>query len=341
MSRWAERALNAILRRVTETEDQCGNRWPLYADPDSALWTTTGRGSWTGGFWAGLLWLRATVSADPRHTAVACERTEALAPWVDADTATRGMIFWYATALAEGAEELRRRTALACLNAHDPELGLVPWGSAFGGPRLLARVDALPGLVRLLPEGGPAGAAAADAHVALQLGLTTSAGAHPSWIAVPGGGWSPYPEPGPGWSRTVAWLALAVADHAQVSPAGPVLLHCLCGWSGFTARFANGAPIVPPASAVRPQGPADTSAAAIEAVAALKLAALTGEDRWRDRATEVLRVLVTDHLRDGRLLDGCYDLAHGVATSHELVWGDFFLALALAMLIGVIDPFAC
>lgn len=334
MTGWAGQALGEILRRVAETEDQCGSRWPLYADPDSTLWTTTGRGSWTGGFWAGLLWLRAVVSADPEHEAVARARTEALAPWVEADTATRGMIFWYGTALV-GADELRRRAALACLAAHDPELGLVPWGSAFGGPRPLARVDALPGLVRLLPE------AVADAQVTLQLHLTTSPGEHPAWIAIPGHGWSPHPEPEPGWSRTAAWLALAVADHAHANAAGQALLPRLRDWSGFAARFADGAPAVPPASALQPQGPQDTSAAAIEAVAALKLAALTDDGRLRVRAVEVLRVLVTDHLRDGRLLDGCYDLAHGVATRHEVVWGDFFLALALAMLTGVIGPFAC
>ncbi|MER6946760.1 hypothetical protein ABT294_22270 [Nonomuraea sp. NPDC000554] len=334
MSRWASRALEEILRRVRETEDQCAGRWPLYADADSARWTTTGRGSWTGGFWAGLLWLRAIVSGDPHDQAVARGRTEALAPWVEADTATRGMIFWYGTALAD-AEDLRERAALACLAAHEPELGLVPWGSAFGGPPLLTRVDALPGLVRLLP------ASVAGRHLALQLDLTISSSGHPAWIAVPGRGWSPHPEPERGWSRTAAWLALAVADHAHMTAAGRTLLPRLRGWSGFAARFTEGAPSVPAASALRRQGPLDTSASAIEAVAALKLAALTGDGRLRDRAVEVLRVLVTDHVRHGRLLDGCYDLAHGVATRHELVWGDFFLALALAMLIGVIDPFAC
>ncbi|WP_205315593.1 hypothetical protein, partial [Nonomuraea lactucae] len=93
-----------------------------------------------------------------------------------------------------------------------------------------------------------------------------------------------------------------------------------------------------------PDGPPDTSAAAIEVVAALKLAALADRREagaLRDRAALVLGVLLEEHVRHGRLLDGCYDLDRDVATRHELVWGDFFLATGLAMLIGAIDPFAC
>ena len=82
-------------------------------------------------------------------------------------------------------------------------------------------------------------------------------------------------------------------------------------------------------------------------MAALKLAARFSVTcpreaaRLRERAVAVLRELVTAHLREGRLLDGCYDVEHGVATRHELVWGDFFLAVGLAILTGVIDPFTC
>ncbi|MER6175666.1 hypothetical protein [Streptosporangium sp. NPDC001681] len=72
-------------------------RWPLHADPGSGRWTTTARGSWTGGFWAGLLWLRAIMSGGPADRAAATGRTALLGPWIEADTATRGLIFWYGT----------------------------------------------------------------------------------------------------------------------------------------------------------------------------------------------------------------------------------------------------
>ncbi|WP_329080615.1 hypothetical protein [Streptosporangium sp. NBC_01469] len=327
------------------TEAEVAGRWPLHADPGSGHWTTTARGSWTGGFWAGLLWLRAIVSGDPADRAAATGRTALLAPWIEADTATRGLILWYGTAFGvmggdAAAVELRDRAARACLDAYDPGLGLVPWGGAFGGPREVARVDGLPGLPQLLRLRGPGGITAARDQLRLQLGLTLGEREpRPAWRARPDGTWEHHRDPAPGWSRTVAWLSLAVADAGDEAARRELLGH-----PRVAGRFAATSPAVPPA---RPGGPPDTSAAAIEAVAALKLAARAFATRprtaarLRERAVAVLRELVTAHLRDGRLLDGCYDLEHGVATRHELVWGDFFLAVGLAILTGVISPFSC
>ncbi|GAA4196234.1 hypothetical protein GCM10022252_43230 [Streptosporangium oxazolinicum] len=342
---WAQTALAELLARAGATEAEVAGRWPLHADPGSGRWTTTARGSWTGGFWAGLLWLRAIVSGAPADRAAATGRTALLAPWAEADTATRGLILWYGTAFGvmcgdDAATALRDRAARACLEAYDPGLGLVPWGDAFGGPREVARVDALPGLAQLLRLRGPGGIAAARDQLALHLGLTLGEPEpRPAWRARPDGTWAPHHDPAPGWSRTVAWLSLAVADAGDEAARRELLGH-----PRVAGRFAAASPAVPPA---RPGGPPDTSAAAIEAVAALKLAARAlatcprAAARLRQRAVAVLRELVTAHLRDGRLLDGCHDLERDVATRHELVWGDFFLAVGLAILTGVIAPFSC
>ncbi|MER5929102.1 hypothetical protein [Streptomyces sp. NPDC002054] len=105
-------------------------------------------------------------------------------------------------------------------------------------------------------------------------------------------------------------------------------------------------PLVPAADEGRPDGPLDTSAAAITAVALLKLARLPGprQAEYARRAEAVLRRLVAAHLTGpgdsrpaGMLLDGCYDAARGTAPCHELVWGDFFLALGLAAVTGLVD----
>ncbi|WP_051855446.1 hypothetical protein [Streptomyces sp. NRRL B-1347] len=242
------------------------------------------------------------------------------------------------------AEALRARAARFCLDALDPGLGLVPWGAAFGGPRLVARADAVPGLVPLLAAAGPRGAEAAAAHLHRHLDLCR-AGAM-AWRYVPGTGWHPLAEPAPGWSRGRAWLLLAVADglaRADTDTAGSA------GWrpdrlrraaARLGASPAPGEPLVPPADTAAPDGPLDTSAAAITAVALLKLAALPGADAepLTRRATAVLHRLVTAHLTDGMLLDGCYDAATGTAVRHELIWGDYFLALGLAVLTGLVHP---
>jgi unsaturated chondroitin disaccharide hydrolase len=358
-SGWAEEALGLLLRRVEATAGQVGERFPLYADPDDGRWTTTGRGSWTGGFWAGLLWLRARHTGRDTDRAAASAATTRLAPWAEADTATRGLILWYGTALAtEGdvaAAALRERAAKAALAAWDPMLGLVPWGAALGGARLRARADGVPGLVSLLTYAGPEGRAAAAAHLHrhLDLCLAGEGGRRPRpawrWDETRAG-WAADADPAPGWTRGESWLILAIADG---------LLRADSDASWRTDRLAGAAellllhtqlldgPFVPPTEANDPEGPLDTSAAAIAAVALLKLACLPGA-AWAtacaDRAEAILRRLVDVHLTwpggpraVGMLLDGCYDAKTSTAVRHELVWGDFFLALGLAALLGRVD----
>ncbi|MFJ3927377.1 sugar ABC transporter permease [Streptomyces sp. NPDC090022] len=362
---WAGPALASLMERVAVTDAEVGDRFPLYADPDDGRWTTTGRGAWAGGFWAGLLWLRARYTGAPADRVTAARCTARLARWVDADTATRGLILWYGTALAaddDAAAALRRAAAEACLSAHDRTLGLVPWGAAFGGPRLLARVDAVPGMLPLLAGAGPGGAAAAAAHLHRHLDLCLGEDLPrgpwpaPAWQFA-GQRWQPLADPLPGWSRGRAWLLLAVADAlldprlaqdrpdrlAQDRPdrlaeaAERLLAH---------GGFLTG-PLVPPAEAERPDGPLDTSAAAITAVALLKLAEVPGPraEHCSSRAVAILSRLAERHLHAGaapgapagRLVDGCYDAGKGLAVRHELVWGTFFLTLALAALAGAVD----
>ncbi|MEU1276778.1 sugar ABC transporter permease [Streptomyces sp. NPDC005805] len=423
---WAEAALDAVLARVAVTRAEVGDRFPLYADPATGRWTTTRRGSWTGGFWAGLLWLRARRTGAADDLAAAVARTRALAPWAEADTATRGLIVWYGTALADRgagaaeAAELRERAARSCLAAFDPGLGLVPWGDALGGDRAQARTDGLPGMLQLLACAGPDGVTAAVGHLGRHLGLClgggggeADGGVRPAWryggagsgrgvglnpapdagsgwqpCEEPGpgpgsglgpdagSGWQACAEPGPGWARGRAWLLLAVAD-ALLHPEAARRLR-----PGPAARrIADGllgGPLVPLADTAHPAGSLDTSAAAITAVALLKLARAEVPDaeRYGARGVAVLRRLTTAHLSgaggpvpaapgpragagprtagvvppaaprlggraadrgvvpDGMLLDGCYDAARGTAMRHELIWGDFFLALGLAALTG-------
>ncbi|MEU6978249.1 sugar ABC transporter permease [Streptomyces sp. NPDC046371] len=365
---WAESALALLLHRAGRTARQVGSRFPLYAEPGDGRWTTTGRGSWTGGFWAGLLWLRARHRAGvaPSDVLAASACTARLAPWAAADTATRGLILWYGTALAfddKGADALRARAARTVLEAWEPRHGLVPWGAALGGERLRARADGVPGLVPLLAAAGAEGERAADAHLRRHLDLCLPGDGRrpqPSWrYDEASATWAAEPEPAPGWTRGEAWLLLAVADGllgvgANRSGTGSVpdrrpgtatlseaAEQLLC-----TGEFLAG-PLIPPADARHPDGPLDTSAAAIAAVALRKLA-LVPDAPWATactaRSDAILHRLVHAHLTPsggtrpgGMLLDGCYDSTERTAVWHELVWGDFFLALGLAALRGDVD----
>ncbi|ONI91639.1 hypothetical protein ALI144C_00810 [Actinosynnema sp. ALI-1.44] len=286
--------------------DAAGDRFPLYADA-AGKWRTTRRGSWAAGFWTGLLWLR----ADPE---TALSWTSRLEPWLTADTATQGMIFWYGTRLGDGG--MARPAATAMASRFDDEAGLVPWGSAFGDSGTRARVDGVAGTVPLLAWAGYPDIAAA--HLRTHLALAD----HPAWERHEGR-WRELDEPPQGWTRGEAWLLLATADACRwlgdefTEPA-----HALA--QRWLDRHGTGAP---PAITGRADtmDTVDTSAAAIAAVALLKLGYTTEPVR-------ILRRLTDKHTVDGRLLDGCYDLPGGVAVSHELIWGTFFLALGLELL---------
>lgn len=344
---WAREAFDALMNRVSSTHAAVGTRFPLYAGI-SGEWTTTSRGSWTGGFWAGLLWLRASASGRQEHRNAAAETTQRLADWVASDTSTRGLILWYGTALAAGrgedarASALRESAARQCRSDFDHNLRVLPWGSAFGGPRLLARVDGIPGLVPLLAtDKDPRSPDIAREHLSTHLRLwrTTPIGT-PAW-AWSDGTWLPSPQPQRGWSRGRAWLLLALADACRYL--SPEFLFDAC------ALLDADQPLVPTAEN-HPDAPPDTSAAAIEAVALLKFAAaqtLTERSAaMRLRAGEITRRLATDFMSGhgapqpgSRLGGGCYDFGRGLATNHELIWGNFFFAAALAMQAGLIAPF--
>ncbi|MFK0244155.1 hypothetical protein ACIQUM_05630 [Amycolatopsis azurea] len=296
-----------------------GHRFPLSADPETGLWKTTRRGSWTAGFWAGQLWLRARLTGLPEHRDAARRHTALLSDWTVTDTVTRGMILWYGVCAGErlgvddGVAMLARDGALDLATTFDHDAGVLPWGTAFGDPAhpVLARTDGVPGVIPLLAWAGRTDLSAR--HLRTHLHLAESAGNAWSYSK---GTWSGKAEPPPGWTRGEAWLLLGLADGAQwIDPS-------LAGGARDSARL-------PGFPAVRgiPGSPPDSSAAAITAVALAKLGLI-------DEAADVVATLLRDHVRDDRLWDGCHDLNRGVSTAHQLVWGDFFLLLALAILSG-------
>jgi len=304
-------ALEDVLDRVDRTLAQVGERFPLHADPVTGEWRTTARGSWAAGCWVGLLWLRAKVTGAVRD-AEAWSRK--LACWADADTATQGLIFWYGAAagerlgLSDEPVALARRGARSLAGRFDARAGVVPWGTAFGDDGTVrARVDGVPGTLPLLAWAGEEDIARAHAGRHLRL-CRERAGWR--WD---GEAWWPEDEPPVGWSRGEAWWLLAAADARTWFKQDLVVPE----WPGLVPHARRGG------------GPLDTSAAAIAAVALLKLGR-------HEQAAAVLRELEERHLVEGRLVDGCYAPHVG----RELVWGDFFFALALAIEAGLVTAHA-
>jgi unsaturated chondroitin disaccharide hydrolase len=330
---WAHRALAALCGRVADTERRVGERFPLHADPATGEWVSTARGSWTGGFWAGLLAVRAHIERPGTGAAgsVVPPVRARLARWVPADTVCRGMIFWYADPTRRPAttdpDPVTLASAGALVEAYDPTLGAIPWGGAWGPPEPSVRPDGAVGVVPLLcwasaqPGGPTGGIGVAAAHLATHLRL-----------------------PRPSWSRGLAWLLLAAVDGARWLPddrGGPEALdHAVSLAGDWLGRFGTELPLADPS---RSDTVLDSSAAAVASVALPRLAALTGEPRWHGAGTALVRDIVRRaQLRSGPAAGGiglgCYDLAGGTATAAELIWADFFTAIALGTLTGLLDP---
>lgn len=335
-------ALDRVLGRVGRVGEQVGDRFPLFADP-GGRWTCSRRGSWTGGFWAGLWWLRVVLQGGAEWD-VARTWTERLAPRVADDTATRGMTFWYGAGSGYRltgdlvAGEVAALGSGALSAAFDPAHRVVPFGSAFDpadrptrAPR--AVIDPLAGIVALLAGGAAARAGLrpmARAHAARHVELCLSAdGSVYSEVDLCSGR-----AEGRGWARGQAWgmLGFAVAARDLDAEFAEPARRSAAWW-----RERIGPGRTPHATVADPASPPDTSAAAIASAALLTLAGLGGPDAAEQQAAAVETVehLVDRHLRpDGALGEGCYDHTTGVAPAHELIWGTYFLAAVLAALSG-------
>lgn len=165
-------AVKALLDRVGATLAEIGGRFPLHADPETGRWRTTARGSWAGGCWVGLLWLRDRLLG----TSDAPAWLAKLDCWADADTVLQGLIFWYGR--GDTAAVAKSLAAMAID-------GVVPWGTAFGEHPGL-RADGAAGVVAVLASAGFPGLARSHVDAHLTIG-----------------------EP---WPRGRAWLLLAAAD---------------------------------------------------------------------------------------------------------------------------------
>jgi len=156
-----ETAVAGLVRRVDGTLAESEGRFPVYADPESGAWTWTDDGGWTGGFWAGLLWLTATATGDDRYAQAAAGAAGRLRPQLTTATMLRGFLFWYGAgpgpALGPGRDEqagLAEAAARELSRTFDPVAGVLPPGAAdadqYRWPSQGACADGMPGGVPLL-----------------------------------------------------------------------------------------------------------------------------------------------------------------------------------------------
>jgi unsaturated chondroitin disaccharide hydrolase len=363
-----------MLQRIDATAAEEDEGFPHYADPASGAWTRSPAGDWTGGFWVGELWLAAHVTGDDRYRAEALQWAQRLRRRTTSETVFRGFLFWYGAAIGSILLDDPTARAIAVDGArglaalYNPAARAIPLGSeaeeASDVGHSEANIDGVPGgtplLVWAARETGDAqleaiARAHAERHVELCVRDDASVCQSASFDVDTGGLERRYTHKGvhddSTWTRAQAWAMLGFAQAAGwVSGDFREVANRVSDWwiehmpDDRVAFWDFDDPRIP-------RAPRDTSGTAIAAAALLKLGALVParRDRYRAAAEAMVDALVERHLTPiadsdsrppGILADGCYNERIGLATSHELIWGDYFLLESLLVLEGRLDPTA-
>ncbi len=283
-----EVAIRAIFTRMEEIAAQCGDRFPLFRRSADGLWTLSTRGSWLGGFWAGLWWRRAAYTGSADDRAVAEAWSGRLAPLLREPSINRSFVFWYGAAIGhekrgkdQAPQQLANQAALAISEGFNPVLGGWMSGSGMGAGELGTRalnVDALaPTLALLHGHGGPKETARARQH--LQTCLRHLATEHGAWRtnAVLDADDGVEQEAAGAWPRGQAWAMLGLAEAVRLFGEAyrqPALQAC----AYWTERWGDARQ---PADRTGLQiAPQDLSAQVISATAMLNLSRLIPGQHW-------------------------------------------------------------
>lgn len=347
------RAIDALLLRLESIEQTCGEAFPLYSPALEDRWTLSSGGSWLGGFWAGLWWLRARVSGAAADRDKAIRIGQRLAGKLQAPTLNRSMIFWYG--LAPGAlwfehgesRLLLDQAGVALAPAFSPALGCIPLGCDMGGgpdgDQRIA-IDTLAPTLRLLAH-HPQNSVRQLASQHLQGTLdacSSGQGAYCGSVQHVQGRLLAQ-EPAGLWSRGQAWAMLGLVQAAGVY-GEPFLSEA----QRACEYWLQTRPEALPANRLdQPEAGEDPSAAVIAALAMLGLETLAGQARpWREHAERLLsavllsRYVVLDGASPG-LFGGMHYRTREGEELVESSCSSFFLLLALLVLDGQVGALDC
>lgn len=365
-------AIDRMLDRLARTAAEEDPGFPHFADATTGAWTRTPTGDWTGAFFVGQLWLAAATTTDSQWHQLALEWSERLSPRAASETVFRGFLFWYGAAIGAVLLDDQRAGQIALDGARSlaasfhPRGRLLPLGAAAEeahsvGPEE-TNIDGVPGGAPLLyfaadRTGDARLAEIAGSHVRRHVEFCV----RPDASVVQSATFDPqtgdllrtYTHKGvrddSTWARAQAWAMLGLAQAALRDPAFTDDAVRVSDW--WIARLPPGGVSYWDfdAPAVEPDPLPDTSATAIAAASLLKAAALDAgrADTYRDAAETMVRALISRHLTPvdvadrrppGMLIDACYNRRIGLATSNELIWGDYFLLESALVLSGRLDP---
>jgi unsaturated chondroitin disaccharide hydrolase len=373
---WAG-VLDHMMVRIDDTAVQGKNGFPDYADPETGRWILSPDGSWTGGFWNGMLWLAYATTREQKYLDWAERWTDLLRPRVRSENVFRSFLFYYGAALGDIltgnslAREVGLLGARGLATLYNANARAIPLGRE---AEAVSDVDVGPGdanvdgvqatalLIWAARESGDESLYEIGIQHALRFieFCVRDDGAVIQSVRFDtesGGVIKHYTHKGYSddsiWARAQAWAMLGYAIDAIWEPECKEFVDTAMRTADWWINHVPNDMVAfwdfdAPATTATKR---DTSATAIAAAALLKLSALapSGESRvrYREAAEATVRTLVEDYLtptgqEDGRtpgiLTGGCYNHRTGLATENELIWGDYYLFESLQVLAGNLDP---
>jgi unsaturated chondroitin disaccharide hydrolase len=347
----------AIGKAVARTRGIAGEVKDFPHIVDGGAWQCTPDGVWTGGFWAGVLWLAFERDGGDDLRRLAVQFTERLLPRAsDTHNHDLGFMFFPSAIKAwslTGQERYRTaaiEAASALAKQFNPSAGFIPGWGFFGKQDWSGwvLVDTLMNLPLLVWASNQADDMTFMDVVHAQVKKTLEHHFRPEGsvyhvykfdpeTGAPLGG-DTYQGLGPesSWSRGQAWAITALAILASMTGDGKLQAAS----ERVTRYFLNLLPDdgVPPwdFKDPNPRGPKDSSAGAIASYGFIKLYCLTKDRAHFDTAVRLLQALAltcgNGSGHGGLLLHATADLPHGLGVDGSTMYGDYYYLKSLVAL---------
>lgn len=348
---WIDEAIVAASRRVRAIAAEVTDFPHVTEDKQ---WGFTPDGVWTGGFWAGLLWLCYENERTPDLLERAIHFTDRLLPRAD-DRHNHDLGFMFVPSAIKGwrltgdpryhAAAIDAARALA--GQYNSQAGYIPGWGFFGsidwsGSVLIDTLMNMPLLVWAAGQTeAPQLLEVAHAHTATSLAhhFRPDGSVFHMYVFDPATGAPLRGDTYQGhaansvWSRGQAWAITGLAILAAMTGNQAYRAASERSAAYFLQRLpADG---VPPwdFDAPGPNQPKDASAGAIASYGLQKLFAVTGERHYLQSATDLLRDLAESCRNTGDtgglLLHSTADLPHGLGIDEATMYGDYYYLKSL------------
>jgi unsaturated chondroitin disaccharide hydrolase len=356
MSLWLSAAIDQAVSHVgridRELRDAGIEEFPHITNRQA--WQTTPDGVWTGGFWAGLLWLAYEQTGDQSTLERAAHFTNRLLPQAQASH-NHDLGFMFMPSAVKGwsliGEPLYREAAVAAAVSLGGQFntagGFIPGWGFFGGDDwsgavLIDTLMNLPLLLWAVQQGADRRLAdVARSHAATSLGhqLRADGSVFHVFHFDPATGQpvrgDTYQGLGPdsSWARGQAWAITGLAMLAKMTGQPLYLRACERVAANFLRRLPESRIAPWDFDAEGPGTPRDSSATAIASYGFSTLYEVTGDPRHMAAAATLLAALVvtcanrTDS--GGLLLHATADLPHGFGIDESTMYGDYYYLKAL------------